>query len=420
MSDAPSRPTGSSALAAWLVVGLFRLMIPLAIVAAAVFVGRVIFRPSAPPERREREAVATTVETVTVLRDELAPVVDAFGTVQPARRIQVRPEVGGRVTELHPDLIAGGRVSASAELFTIDPREYEYRVAEQRSAVVRAEFDLTVEQGRGLVAEREWEFLSDSVERTELGERLARRQPHLDEATAAVDAARARLSMAELDLERTVVLAPFNALVLDESLEMGQLINAQTSAATLIGTDRFHVQVSVPLDRLGLLDLPAVDGAGGSAAEVAYDLGSRRVVRPGRLVRLLGDVDPAGRMARLLVAVDDPLGLRDAEDDQPPLLVGSFVEVRLRSATPRSVVSLPRQAVREGDRVWIMDAEDRLEVRSVGVVWGTDERVVVDAGLAGGERVIISPLATPVVGMQLRDVSVPATTTADAGPGAGR
>ena len=442
-------------LTASAILAVLRLLVPLTILAAAVIGGRALLATRSDPDRAvERTPQAAAVETVTV---DVAPRearVVAYGTVQPAREITLRPEVGGRILELHPDLIAGGRLAAGETVLRIDPREYEYRVTEQQAALVRAEFDLQVEQGRGTVARREWELLEDSVERTELGARLARREPHLEEKLAAVEAARSRLDQARLDLERTELLVPFNALVLEESVETGQLVNAQTPVATLVGTDVFHVRVSVPLDRLGLVSLPGPGGEGGSPVLVFHDDGAADAEPlPGRIVRLLGDVDPAGRMARVLVAVADPLGLAGApgargtpgdssgaapspeagteadagrRGDRSPLLVGEFVRVEILGPEQDGLAVIPRRALREGGRVWIMDAADRLEIRPVTVAWGTDAELVVSAGLRQGDRVVTTPLAAPVPGMPLVDLAdgtadrdvVDADEDAAAGPAA--
>ena len=407
--------------AASLLLGLLRLAVPVAIVVAAVIAGRALMTGRSAPERAaERAPQATAVETLAVTLEDRRSVLVAYGTVQPRRSITLRPEVGGRIVDIHPDLIAGGRLEAGDTLLRIDPRQYEYRVQEQEAALVKAEFDLTVEEGRGAVARREWELLEDSVEHTELGARLARREPHLEERRAAVQAARSRLEMARLDMDRTSLEVPFNAMVLEESVELGQLVNAQTPVATLIGTDAFHVRVSVPVDRLGLLSLPEPDGddGGGSVARVSHETAAGPGGEPpltGRVVRLLGDVDPAGRMARVLVEVADPLRTAASDSDPAsPLLVGEFVRVELEGPVRPDVAQLPRRALREGEVVWVMDADDTLEIRRVTVALGTDTDVYVSAGLADGDRVVTSPLSAPVPGMPLTDVANLRPVAADA------
>ncbi|MCP4662608.1 MAG: hypothetical protein GY856_45005 [bacterium] len=137
--------------------------------------------------------------------------------------------------------------------------------------------------------------------------------------------------------------------------------------------------------------------------------------------RLLGDVDPAGRMARLLIVVDDPLNLKDRHPTSNlPLLIGSYVTVEIRGRTIDQAVVIPRRALREvhvdganGARegIWIMDGDDRLATRVAEVVWRTEETVIVANGFVDGERLITSTIPTPIEGMKLMVVET--STRAD-------
>lgn len=396
-----------------ILIGILRFSVPVAIIVAALMGGQALLsqRPEVP--RTERAPQALAVETIGIDRGSARAVTTAFGTVQPRRQLVVRPQVAGRIESIHPDLISGGSIDEDEILFTIERTEYLAAVIEAESALARAEFDLAVEEGRAAVARAEWELLDDTVRSSADGGRLARREPHLIERAAAIEAAKARLDRARLNLDRTTVRAPFNCTVLEESLEIGQIVTAQTAAATLIGIDAFHVRTSVPVDGLSLITLPgpsAESAAPAATARVLHDTGGATpAVLPGRVVRLLGDVDPAGRMARLLVEVDDPL-CREPETSAGrkgvPLLVGEFVRVELEGPVRDDVVTLPRRAVREGDEIWLMTGGGTLELRTVEPLWGTTDAVVVNAGgFTGQERIVISPIAAPVPGMPLVDVA---------------
>jgi hypothetical protein len=143
---------------------------------------------------------------------------------------------------------------------------------------------------------------------------------------------------------------------------------------------------------------------------VVYGAGELEVVRQGYVQRLLGDVDPAGRLARLLIVVDDPLGSGSAAEAETPLLIGAYVTVRIAGRTVEDVVKVPRLALREvavdganGTRegLWIMNQDDRLETREAIVVWRTADSVFVSNGFEDGERIVTSSIPTPIEGMKL-------------------
>jgi len=179
-------------------------------------------------------------------------------------------------------------------------------------------------------------------------------------------------------------------------------VGPSSRIATLVDSSTFWVQATVPMENLGWVSLP--DGAGGlgSAATVIQRAGRERDTRrPGRVIRLLGDLDPVGRMARLLVEVADPLGNPAPTADAVPLLLGAHVAVEIEGPRLADVVAIPRIALREGNKVWI-EREGILAIEQASVVWSTEERVFVRGGLQPGDNVVVSRIAAPVAGMSLR------------------
>lgn len=331
--------------------------------------------------------------------------VDAQGTVMAARSLELKVQVGGQVTELNEGLVPGGRVKDGDLLVRIERRDYDLAIHEASARVATAEQNRDMELGRRSVAEREWALLGNSAKAGEAAQRRALREPQKQNAAAAVRAAEATVAKARLAASRTRIHAPFNALVLDEAVEVGQVVQPGLRLARLVGTDAFWVQVSVPVSDLSWIDVP------GASARVTHQSGDRVVSRRGTVVRLLGDLDPMGSMARLVVEVADPLGL---EDGGEALLLRSFVQVAIDGRSVDDVYEVPRVALREGDRVWRVDVDDTLLSGPVKVVRRMRETVLVSGGLSDGDRVVTSRLASPVPGMKLRVKAPPATSRAEA------
>lgn len=358
--------------------------------------------------------------------------VTAVGRVRAARELTVMPEVSGRLTEIHAALQPGGLIREGEELLRIDDRAYRLMVSQQEANAAAARVDLQVESGRRSVAEREWALLESDVQATAEGKALALRKPYERLAQVRVASARAALERARLDVERTVIKAPFNALVREETAELGMLVGPQSAIARLVGTDAFWVEVSLPFDDLARIRVPRPgesDATGAAATVLPAHLAGEASPETytGRAIRLLGDLDAVGAQARVLIEVPDPLGLQSGKT---PLLLNTFVEVHLETEAAPDAIRVPRVALREGDVVWVLKADDTLEFRDVEV--GARERdfVLVRSGLAAGERIITSRLAAPVPGMKLKvaDEAVkaasapaaPAGTSADGAPPAAK
>jgi RND family efflux transporter MFP subunit len=384
-----------------ILTGLVKTALALCVVAVAMVAARNMIKSRPVAEKAARPPSVPVVEVIVAGAESRRTDVVAMGTVVPARRLTVQPEVGGRIVDHHPSLTAGGVISAGEELLRIDRREYEIIVEQQEAQVEQVRTELRLEEGRRYVAEREWELFESDIASTEMGRELALREPQIRRAESSLKGALSGLERARLNVERTVLNLPFNALVLEENVEIGQLVSPQSKLATLVGTDRFWIQVSVPADRLDWIRVPGAGGGEGSAARVLYERGGEEgEERKGKVVRLLGELDPVGRMARVLVMVDDPLGLQGKGGR--PLLLGSYVRVEIEGREVPGLYRVPRTALRDGEYLWILGSGDRLEIRPVEILWSRKDEVFVSDGVGEGERIIVSRLGTPVQGMALR------------------
>jgi len=363
----------------------------------AVALLAVIF--DAEPTKVDSTNKAKLVRTMKAEKVDRRIAVSAQGTVQADKEVELKSEVSGRVIARSSELVEGGLVDGGEILVQIDPRDFENQVEQEKAALEKTNFELQIEKGRQLIAKREWEKLSPTIQITEFSEELALRKPHLREKEAQVEAAKSRLEKAKLDLSRTIIQAPFDAVVVETKLQVGDYLTPQSSFATLAGTDMFRVQVSIPVSKLRWLIAPGKEAGIGAKVKVIQEFDGSQVVREGHVLRLLGDLDPNGRMARILVGVDDPLGIK--HDHSFPMLIGSYVKVEFEGPVIEEVIVLPRKVLREDNRVWVMNSDQQLEVREVNVIQKDDDYVYIDSGLDDHSDVVVSPLGIPIEGMLL-------------------
>ncbi len=338
--------------------------------------------------------------------------VRGLGEVKPVHRLTLQSEVSGRVIERSDSLTPGGLIRRGDPLLRIDARDQAAYVASQQAALAQASVALADERGRKSVAEYEWQGRVDSL--TDNAREFALRDVHVRSAEANVAAAREQFGRAKRDLTRTQVRAPFDAMVTDATVELGQVVSPQSGLATLVAIDRYWVELAVPVSQLVHLEIPGVNMTGerGSKAKVIHDAGAGVVIeRDGYIERLLGQVDARGRMARVLVAVEDPLGTGlygqvPTQGDKPaearprlPLLLGTSVRVELGGQPLTDTTEIPRIALVDDAKVWLV-VGGKLTLRTVEVVWRSANAVLV-RGLQPGDAVVTTPLATPTEGMQV-------------------
>lgn len=385
----------------------------------------------AEPEKVPRQERGELVEVIEVAASTQPVTVTAEGTVMAAQQVTLIPEVTGRVVWVSPNLIPGSRVNKGEPLVRLDARDHDLRAKQLLAQVDSARLNLEIERSRKQIAEREWQLLNQDAPADE--ESLALRAPQLRSAEVALKSAESSLEQARLAVSKAVIRAPFNALVQSESVDVGQLAGPGAQVATLVGTDAFWVQVSLPVERLRWLQIPGVHGAAeGSPARVfqsiGQSIGQDILEREGKIIRLLGDLDPRGRMARVLIELADPLGAGAGQEDAGrtpglPLLLGSYVSVQIFGPEAEGVLEIPRVALRNDDQVYVMTDEHTLDIKDVDVIWRRPESVLVrqgaaPGGLVPGDDVIVTALAVPVQGMKLRLKGATAAAPAAPAPAA--
>lgn len=373
-----------------------RVVTAIGALAAGVFGMKMLVGSKPEAKRKPIERRGALVELMTVAPAPHRLQVEARGLVRPARTLAVTPQVSGIIEAHHPQLIEGGFIPADAELVRIDDTDYRLLVAQRRAQLKQAQQSLEVEKARQAVALREWKLMGSKA----ATKARATREPQVKMAEANVGAARNAVQQAAVNRKRTTIKAPFNAIVRTESVDIGQMVGPQGRIAELVGTDTFWIEAMVPLRELPLIDVPAPGSdAQGSAATITVVSGGQKTIeRTGHVVRLLGELDPQSRQAKVIIAVPDPLGMKS---EQPKLLLNSFVTVRIDGPERDDLIAIPRTALREGDQVWKMTPDKTLAIEAVEVVRRQQDQVLVK-GLKAGDALIKSRLASPVAGMMLR------------------
>lgn len=381
---------------------IVKLFIPVVIivVAAAFFVYQMKTKPLA--KRKTPEPQKKQVQVHVAKRTEVRVVLDNIqGPVMPAQTVTLSPQVSGLIVDLSPQVIPGGIVSEGQWLLRIDDSDYRLALQQRESDVARAVLNLELEQGNQAIARQEYEMLGEDIPAQDRA--LILREPHLAEAQAALQAARAARSRAELDVSRCEVKSPFNAVIREKKMDLGTRVSPGTNLVSLAGTDEYWVEASVMVSDLKWIKAPSgQDGVGSRVKVLDPDTWGPGLFREGRVIRLLSDIEPEGLMARVLISLEDPLALKPENQGKPVVLLGSKVDVEIQGEILESVIPLQREWLREGTSVWVLTEEETLTIQEVTMSFQGKEQVCVVEGLSDGDRVVLTDIAAPVEGMSLR------------------
>ncbi len=376
-----------------------QVLLPLAVLGGGAGAAYLIVNDAKEPTVAPASSRAPTVKVLTAQPRSVQLDVTSRGTVEPLRTVELAAEVSGRITATHPALRAGGTFTENDVLVEIDPTDFRLSITQQEAAVARAELRLAQEQAEAEAALRAWRKLE--------GDRpaapLVLRAPQINEARAAVEAAKAMLQRAQTDLARCRVQLPFAGRVRSVHADIGQTVQRGQRLAVTMDTSELEVRLPVPLRDAGFADLPiGAAVADGPAVELRADFAGALRRWRGRVVRVEAELD---RATRQLTAV-----ARVRPSGDAPLLVGMFVEAVISGAEHADVYVVPRDAMVSGDELWLVeervDDEGRpsqhLVKRQVDVLRSERDRVIIRDGLAQGLRICLSNLQAPVEGMRVR------------------
>jgi len=379
-------------------------------IGVAGFALLMVFRPRAPEQEIPRRAplVATTAADV---RSGFLTVY-GNGTVRPRSEIVLSPQVGGRVEWVSPNLVSGGRFQPGEPLFRIEPADYRNAVDRAAAEVAQRQVEVIQWEEERELALEEYERLQEregielAVDSSELGS-LIFREPQLEAARANLRRAEAGLRDAELSLDRTRVTSPFDGIIRSESVDQGQYVAPGQAVARLYATD--EAEIVVPLtDREAALVAGLWNARGGDKADrieatVTGSFGGRDYTWEGYVDRAEGALNEETRTIDVVVRVPNPFDTEPGSD-RPPLLLGTYVSVDIRGAEFDHYVVVPRSAYRDGDVLWIVEADSVLRVTPAAFIQENGGSVFLDADLKSSDRVIVSPIDVVTDGMAVRVV----------------
>lgn len=374
----------------------------LAIVSAGVGLAVLLVKTGPEAAKAETVEAITGVEIIEVAIEEVPVLLTTQGSVEADRVTVLSSEVGGRVIEVAPGFDAGRYFAADELLLRIDPADYQAAVAAAEATVAAAGEQLALEQARAVQGRRDWERLGRGGEPDE----LVLRVPQLERARSSLASAEAALERARRDLERTELRAPYACRVRRKNVDLGAVVAPGSVLGEVTSSDDLEVRLPLSLKDYGFLE---TDASGRPAGEVSLraEVGGDWIEWRGRIVRSENEVDRK-TLSIYVVAEIGPNESAPAGFKLPP--VGLFVRAAVAGRSLERVVALPRSAIRERERetgrVFVVEPGDVLGIREVRIRRSDRETAFIDQGLKAGERVVMTKIDAPIVGMKLEVLGV--------------
>ncbi|SEF71971.1 efflux RND transporter periplasmic adaptor subunit [Vibrio hangzhouensis] len=422
------------------------LFFPAFAVGVIALIAAINLRPDLPTKPAGDRA--RVVET-TVLQPTLsAPVAVGFGRVEPKVEWQAIAEVSGQVIYKHPELEKGKVVSAGTEILRIDPLDYELKLSQaiadlKSSETQLARLDqeetnlrqtLAIEMNRLKLTENEYQRRLDLNKRgltsqsdvdtqkqnmlsqqklvQEINNQLSLMPDERQVAQALVKVNQAKEREAQRSLEKTRIILPETMRISQVDAEINQVVNLQQTMVAAHATDVMEVEAQLSIHDLQLLsDTLSWDvisehdqhrALEALSAQVELSSGNLQVSWPARVARVSETVDPNQATAGVILEIVQKPTVNGLAGS-PVLVNGMFVKATIEGQKQQSWL-IPERAL-HGDTVYLMNTDNRLQMKSVKVQYRRDNMVIISGDFQGGEQVILNDLLPAIEGMLLRNIT---------------
>jgi len=382
---------------------LKKVLLPIAVIAAAATISIIITIMRPAPLKLEAPDTAVAVKTLLLYAQSANLLVESQGTVLPRTQTKLISEVSGAVLSLSPKFVVGGTFEAGEIMLQLDPTDYEVALQRAQARLISMNAQATFELARATQARKEWAMTGRPATEAPL---LALRQPYLAEARANVLQAEAEVKQAVLKLARTTIRAPYLGMVSAKTVDIGQYVSVATPLGEIFAIDFAEVRLPLTEKDLARIDLIS-HGSNAELPTVTLNatVASKPVQWTAQIVRSEGVVDQLNRSQYLVAQINDPYAvISESLGNSIPLLMGTFVRAEIVGKTIDNVYAIPRHALMEGNRVALVDAEQRLSLTPVKSSHGDEQFYYVNAGLEDGAEIIVSAMGAAIEGMLVRPV----------------
>ncbi len=381
---------------------LLKIVAPLLVIVISVYVVKALAAAKPEPEKKEPTQRLISLYVDEVKTETITPGVQTQGEVKPKTEIDLIARVSGHVISIASEFAEGAEFNPKTTLIKIDDTDYKVAVIRAEAQVSAAQVVLERELANAKMKQDTWLQKDRSVKPTD----FALNKPQVQDAQAQLRAAKANLKEAKLNVARTSIKVPFKGRVINKMVGEGQYIAAGTSLGKVFATDVVEVRLPLTDTQLTELDLPmgymAQEGEG-PVVEFTSSMGRSQHSWQGRILRTNASIDQQTRLIYAIAEVQDPYG--KGADFGVPFAVGMFVQANIAGVESKQALVIPRDALRNADKVYVVDQDNKLDIRSVDVISTSTERVLISAGVEVGEKVAVSTLPNAAQGMLVEPVN---------------
>jgi RND family efflux transporter MFP subunit len=366
---------------------------PIIILSVSVIVFMLMIKLKPEAEFQKPKIIPQVVETLIAYPSEVRAKISSQGTIKPEHEISVTSEVSGKVIWVSENFLDGAGFNIRDTLMKIEKRDYELALISTESSLFQARLALEREEAEANLASIEWKRVGKGDASS-----LTLREPQLAQARAVLAAAEAAYEQSKRNLERTVIIAPFNGRVRRKLVDLGTNLIPGFRIADIYNTATFEVRLPITDKDIPFLGIP-LDGTMLESKDrpsvlLFTNYGGENFQANGFILRSESEIDPKTRMISVIATI--PIS-----DINKSLKVGMFVNAEIEGLSYSGVTVVPRNSVKD-DMIWVVK-DQKLRRKSVEVIRLENDFAFIADGLNKNDRVLITRLSSYVDGMPVRE-----------------
>jgi len=381
-------------------VKLRYVLMPIVIIISALFILILLSIFAPKPAKKPIEIKAPLVEVVTLAPQQVTFEIQSQGSIRPRTQTSIISEVSGQIISVSDKFKVGGYFQKGEILLAIDDINYQVALVQAQSRVSTAKANLVEENAHGQQAKEEWLLSNSSLEAAPA---MALRKPQLQKAQADLKSAKAELKQAKVRLTKTTIVAPYDAMIQEKHVDIGQYVSTGNKLAATFAVDYAEARLPIKQRDIPFLNLPQINQAYSQKSQVDLSLtiAGNSNHWSSFISRYEGVVDATSRVHYVIAQIDDPYRLK-SDKFKTALPIGSFVSANINGKTVDEVIAIPRGAVHGANSLYMIDAENKLQIVTIDILRSDQQFVYSYDQLDPQLRLVNTQLETPVSGMTLR------------------
>lgn len=359
-------------------------------------------RQEAGGRRGMRNMPLAPVQAATATEEAVPRYLTGLGTVSAANTVTVRSRVEGQLLALH--FQEGQQVKAGDLLAEVDPSQFKVALAQAQGQLAKDK--ATLANARRDLARYQQLVKSNLVSRQELDAQ----QALVEESAGTLKADEASVASAQLQLDWSRITAPIDGRVGLKQVDIGNQISSGDTTGIVVLTQTHPIELVFTLPESDIATILQAQKAGKTLSVEAWDRTNKTLLTTGSLLSLDNQIDATTGTIKLKARFDN-------QDDT--LFPNQFVNARMLVDTQQNAVVIPAAALQmgnEGNFVWVLNSENNVSKHLVTPGIQNSQRVVINAGLSAGDRVVTDGIDRLTEGAKVEVVEAQTTPEAATKP----